>query len=134
MTIFVMSCGFVVWIVIDGHVTFIQFAQVSSLFQNQEDLLAEFSQFLPEATAYTASLALPLPVSKKQPQGAGAGKSSKSTRKVGVVNCLLSVYCCLFIVVCLLFVVSRSRLLSLELSLLLFVYCLLSLDLVVCCL
>ena len=58
--------------------------QVSSLFQNQEDLLSEFSQFLPEATAYTASLNLGAPISKKPVQSSGLGKSSKGTRKVGV--------------------------------------------------
>ncbi len=59
-------------------------SQVFSLFQNQEDLLAEFSQFFPEATAYSASLSLLPPVTKKQPPGANAGKGSKGTRKVGL--------------------------------------------------
>lgn len=65
--------------------------QVSSLFQNQEDLLSEFSQFLPEATAYTASLNLGAPISKKPVQTSGLGKSSKGTRKVGVVACSVGV-------------------------------------------
>jgi len=55
---------------------------VKNLFQNQEDLLAEFSQFLPEASAYTSfSLGGP-PPSKKQAVGTGVTKTAKGTRKV----------------------------------------------------
>ena len=43
--------------------------------------MAEFSQFLPEATAYTTSLSLVPPLSKKPVQGSATGKGSKGTRK-----------------------------------------------------
>ena len=60
--------------------------QVSNLFQNQEDLLSEFSQFLPEATAYSSSLIMggPPVSTKKQALGSGAGKSNRGTRKVSI--------------------------------------------------
>ncbi len=43
------------------------FRQVSKLFQNQEDLLAEFGQFLPEATGEAAA-SVPHP-QQQQPLG-----------------------------------------------------------------
>ena len=51
--------------------------QVSGLFQNQEDLLSEFGQFLPDATAQLSALPLGPPPLKKQALSTSASKNSK---------------------------------------------------------
>ena len=52
--------------------------QVSNLFENQEDLLSEFGQFLPDATAsFGASFMGPPPTKKPALSSSGGGKGSK---------------------------------------------------------
>ncbi len=55
-------------------------------------MLAEFSQFLPEASAYTSfSLGGP-PPSKKTSVGTGVTKTTKGTRKVCILHICIHVY------------------------------------------
>ncbi|XP_064388294.1 paired amphipathic helix protein Sin3a-like isoform X2 [Halichondria panicea] len=54
------------------------YMQVSNLFENQEDLLSEFGQFLPDATAsFGASFMGPPPTKKPALSSSGGGKGSK---------------------------------------------------------
>ena len=51
--------------------------QVSSLFQNQDDLLAEFGQFLPDATSVQVVNSIGPPPSKKPALSSNSTKSAK---------------------------------------------------------
>ena len=50
---------------------------MSSLFQNQDDLLAEFGQFLPDATSVQVVNSIGPPPTKKPPLSSNSTKSTK---------------------------------------------------------